>query len=761
MKQILLFFLVFPIIGYSQDFSEKWEGLFSYYQIRDISYSTGRIYAAADNAVFVYQIGGGVTKKITSINGLSGNSISEIHYSAPFGLLIIGYKNGLIEIVADDEEEVLSVIDILEKATISPDEKIINHFYEHEGKVYISTDYGISVYDLENREFGESFFIGNDGSHLRVSQITILGDYIYAATNHGVKRALANDPNLVDFTHWETVAPGNWFGIVSFQNKIYAAKSGNSLNRLDGNSFQTLYVYSRPILDLRASDEALIATTSNAVHVFDQTLTEVGTIDNLPDTSLNLSSAFYFGNMFFLGDTELGLLQISGSFPSQYESVSPNGPLMNRVFDMTAAPNELWVVYGGYDITFNPYPLSEHGLSYLNGMEWRNYPYELFQAKDLVDVSINPMNPEQVFVSSYFSGLLEFQNGEFVKLYNETNSNLEPTTLNTATDIRIGGTAFDRQGNLYLTNGLIENPLKKMTPGGQIQDIDISNAFTDPLSNGVGEMVIGSSGNIFFATYKSGIMAYNPNIDKAVNIDSNTPGVDFPDDYFSNPKISALAFDNNNRLWIGTEHGIRVMYGPSGIFQEGANINVAPIIFLEDDVAQELLFEQYITDIAVDGANNKWISTADAGIFYVSENGQKTFQHFTKENSPLPSNTVNSVEIDAVSGKVYIGTINGLVAFKSSVLKGEETLGDVYVYPNPVRPGYSGVVTIAKLTENANVKITDITGNLVYEVVSKGGSVQWDTRAFGKYKVASGVYLVLVTGEDALETTIKKIMIIR
>ncbi len=761
MKQLFLFFLLFPVIGFSQDFSDNWEAFFSYYKIQDISYSNGRVYAAAENAIFVYQIGGIVTKKISSINGLSGESISEIHYSSQYGLLLIGYKNGLIEIVPDNNEEVLSVIDILDKPTISPDEKVINHFYEREGKVYISTNYGISVYDLENREFGETFFIGDNGAHLRVSQVAVLGSFIYAATAHGVRRAMLDDPNLVDFSRWETIATGNWFGIVSFQNKIYAAKTGNSLNRLDGNTFQVLRVYDSRILDLRASDEVLIATTSNEVHVFDQELSEIGTVDNIPDTTLDLSSAYYFGNIFFLGDTELGLLQVEAASPSQYKAVSPNGPLLNDVFDMAVSPNELWVVYGSYDITFNAYPLNERGLSHLYGNEWINFPYEIFQAKNLVDVSINPSNPAQVFISSYFSGLLEFEDGEFVKLYNETNSGLEPTPLNAAVDIRIGGTAFDRQGNLYLTNGLVDNPLKKLSQSGQIQDIDISNAFLEPLSSGVGEMVIDDSGNIFFATYKSGIMAYSPSMNKAINIDSSTPGVDLPEDYFSNPKISALTLDNNNRLWIGTEHGIRVLYGPSGVFQENANINVKPIIFLEDDVAQELLFEQYITDIAVDGANNKWISTTDSGIFYVSENGQKTFQHFTKDNSPLPSNTVNSVEIDAVSGKVYMGTANGLVAFKSKVLKGGETLEDAYVYPNPVRPGFNGLVTIAKLTENANVKITDITGNLVYEVVSKGGSVQWDTRAFGKHKVASGVYLVLITGVDALETKIKKIMIIR
>jgi ligand-binding sensor domain-containing protein len=420
------------------------------------------------------------------------------------------------------------------------------------------------------------------------------------------------------------------------------------------------------------------------------------------------------------------------------------------------------VVYGEYDKDFNPYPITERGLSYLNNEEWTNFPYKSIETPELADVAVNPNNPNEVYVSSYFDGLLRFENGELAEKYTAFNSNLEATPENTSTnaDTRIGGLAFDRQGNLYLANSLVEHPLKRLS-SGQIQNVDVSEGFPDPYVGGVGELVIGPSGNVFMGTMKSGIIAYQPSTGISKGIISSLPGVDFPDGYNPNPVISAMAFDQNNQLWIGTDDGIRVAYGPAGIFQNPPNIAVEPIIFLEGDVAQELLFEQYITDIAVDGKNNKWIATTDVGVFYISPNGQETIYHFTTENSPLPTNSVNSIEIDEVSGKVYFGTTRGLVAFRGVAVQAEESLAGVYVYPNPVRPGYTGLVTIAKLTQNANVKITDIEGNLVYETTSDGGNVQWDTRAFGKHKVASGVYLVLITSEDQLDTKVSKIMIIR
>ena len=110
---------------------------------------------------------------------------------------------------------------------------------------------------------------------------------------------------------------------------------------------------------------------------------------------------------------------------------------------------------------------------------------------------------------------------------------------------------------------------------------------------------------------------------------------------------------------------------------------------------------------------------------------------------------------------MFFATDKGLVSYLGSSTKGDDNLENVYVYPNPVRPGYTGTVKISGLMDKVNLKITDIEGNLVFESTSSGGTVEWDTTAFGKYKVASGVYMVFVTSKDAAETTVKKIMVVR
>jgi len=146
---------------------------------------------------------------------------------------------------------------------------------------------------------------------------------------------------------------------------------------------------------------------------------------------------------------------------------------------------------------------------------------------------------------------------------------------------------------------------------------------------------------------------------------------------------------------------------------------------------------------------------------FLSSDGQETLAHFTKDNSPLPTNNIRDVSVDDATGSVYFATEQGLLEFKGTATGPESNLDNVAAFPNPVRPGFNGRVTIKGLTRRANVKITDIEGNLVHEEISEGGSIQWNTTAFGRHKVASGVYLILVTGEDQAETTVSKLLIVR
>ena len=200
-----------------------------------------------------------------------------------------------------------------------------------------------------------------------------------------------------------------------------------------------------------------------------------------------------------------------------------------------------------------------------------------------------------------------------------------------------------------------------------------------------------------------------------------------------------------------------------------------------------MLESQTITDIEADGSNNKWVATVDSGVFYFSPDGQNTIYHFTKDNSPLPSNSVTDISLDPNNGIVYIATIKGMLSFRAGGSKPEETLEDAFVYPNPVRPEYNVLgfndlndinkgIKISGLTENVNIKITDIEGNLVAEAQSNinlrsssanynfaidGGTAVWNGKNLGNSIVRTGVYLIMISDLDSFETKVLKVLIVR
>jgi ligand-binding sensor domain-containing protein len=387
-----------------------------------------------------------------------------------------------------------------------------------------------------------------------------------------------------------------------------------------------------------------------------------------------------------------------------------------------------------------------------------NIPYEkVFGAKSISRITVNPNNEKEVYASSFFSGLLKIVDDVPKILYNQTNSALESLTFlgPNYIDVRINGAAFDKSGNLWLNNSLIQKGLKVLKADGQWQSFSLDGILDTSIDASMGRMIIDKNNTKWWCTNTDGLIGYNESINKfkKINIGSDSGNLPTTD-------VRAIAVDNRNQLWIGTIKGLRILSNSSSFLTED-QMKTNPIIILEDGLAQELLYEQFITDIVVDGANNKWVGTADSGVFLLSPNGQETKYHFTTNNSPLPSNTINDIDINNSTGEVFIATNKGLISFKGTATEANEDLNNVYVYPNPVRPEFEGTVKIAGLLDKTTIKITDIEGNLVYETTSEGGTIEWDTTAFGKYKVASGVYMIFISARDGIETKVKKVMIIR
>jgi hypothetical protein len=750
-----IFTFLFVQISLAQT-NRQWKGYFSYSNVTDLAQSATTLFASSENALFSRNAKTSETNTLNTVDGLSGQTITCLYYSPVFKKSLVGYENGLITIINETDKSMVKIVDIINKQ-LPEGLKKINHFLEHDGIVYVSCDFGIVQFNLSSLFFGDTFFIGNSGAEIKVNKTIIDQGFIYAATNEGIKKAELSSRNLVDFKRWPSIAAGNWFDIAVFNNQIFAVNSSGNIHKYNtsSNSFTSFLQLPQATKDMRVSGDYMLVTTANTVYVYAQQMQPVSQIINnqISESTLNFTCATIIDNQVFIGTNEMGVYSTKLS-SSSFENITPSGPLRNSIFALQSNSNVLWAVYGDYDDAYNPYPKDEYGISKFSKSGWLNIPYEkVLGAKSLIRVAISPTNENIVYIGSADTGLLKIQNDVPTVLYGTTNSQIE--AIAGTNDAWINGLVFDKTGNLWMNNSQLDKTIKVLKADDSWQSYSIKSIIANPKQTTCGRMSIDKNGTKWLATNDNGIIGFNEkdSVFKKITIGADSGNLPTAD-------ARVAIQDNNNQLWIGTSAGLRVLSNVDD-FLKNTQLTTKPIIILENDLAQELMFTQFITDISVDGANNKWIGTTDSGIFLVSPNGQETKYHFTINNSPLPSNSIIDIEIDGQSGEVFIATTKGMVSFKGISTEANQDLKNVFIYPNPVRPDYDGTVKISGLLNKANVKVTDIEGNLVFETTSEGGTVEWDTKAFGKHKVASGVYMIFISAKDGIESKVKKVMIIR
>ena len=771
----LLYVLFFSVVFSAQtDYSDSWEDFYSYNNVKDFVKVDQVIYALVENAIFTYDITTEEINKLSSVHGLSGETTSSIHYNATFKRVVIGYENGLIEVI-DKNGAITISADIVNFNQSG--RKSINHITEFNNKLYLSTPFGIVVYDVEKLEFGDTYFIGNNSSSLEVHQTELFNGFIYAATDIGVFKANITSNLLIDFNNWKQLFSGRKFSqITLFNNQLYVIE-GAALYRIDGNVLVKEIDFPQNIISIKSSSTYLSVVFNNFATILDLEMNSVFEFSSNTEFEYTLNNLFIENDKVFLATKEFGILKASPNLPNNYIEIHPEGPLDNDIFSITAQNNSLWVVYGGYSSAYVPIG-NRKGFSNFNGENWVNSKFSRdFPFLDLVHVTINPNNDNNVFICSFAQtnsgniysggGLLEIENNEVVNFYHSENSPIgysssaNPNRFTT----RISGASFDSQGNLWLADALSAKKLKKLSPSGIWSSFDLSSLQTN-IAQETNIVVVDRNNSIWIGTRRNGVYVYNENGDRKKALIAAPNSGNLPD-----VNVRAIAIDDSDRVWIGTQSGMVVYNSASGVF-DNATPNANPVVINGDEngFGERLLGDQTINSIVIDGAENKWFGTDNGGVIYTNPNGQKTLANFSMKNSPLPSNKIVKIAVDRSSGKVYFATNNGMVAYNSNVSPFGAVLSEVYAYPNPALKNHQTITIDGRkgthLPKGTNVKILDVAGNLVYEtnVIEgqelQGGKVVWNKKNLAGNTVASGIYIVLLSSEDASETAVTKIAIV-
>ena len=768
-------FLLYQIASFSQQVGiGQWRDHLPYdYATKAEEFNTN-IYCATPYSMFYYDREDNTVHRLSKVNGLSDLGVSDISLNTAEKILVVAYSNTNVDLIMNDQS-IINIPDIKRKEILG--NKTINSILNYGKLAYLSCGFGIVVLNLEKKEIKDTYFIGPDGGSINVLAMTYNDTAFFAATESGIYYADINDPNLAYYGNWKKLpgipVPNGFYNLILYHGgRLYTNLTDpnvgeDALYVLDNGTWKELEsVNTGRTYRMRSCGDLLVVSYGYFVHTYNPDLSLNLVIYTYGVTSPEPSDAFIGSdNYYWIADRSEGLVRSEASGYNQV-FIKPSGAPTADIFEMASLDGKLYVVPGGLTATWNNVYKGAKMYSLIDE-NWSTYDNNnsppLDTLRDFVAVTIDPLNSDHVFVGSWFRGMAEFKDNALLQIYNSDNSSLLPNMIEGAPSVKIGGMAFDKDNNLWITNSGAEDILSvKRAAGSTGAPWEAFNLGSSTTGIDVRKIIVDSYDQKWIIPRTS---QANPNYIFVYN-EKNDPGKQFRGlksgaGYGNLPGTSvyAIAEDLDGEIWVGTDQGVAVFYSPQNIFTN-ENADAQQILVNIDGYVQYLLETEIVKAIAIDGDNRKWFGTERAGVFLLSADGTKQIEHFTEDNSPLFSNNITSLAINGKTGEVFIGTGKGLISYKSSATDGGTTNDSVYVYPNPVRPGYTGPIAVKGLVANANVKITDISGSVIYETLAEGGQAIWNGYSFDGRKASTGVYLVFITNSDGSQKMVTKILFV-
>jgi len=723
-----------------------------------ITESSKKVYVASESGIFSYSKSSHNVEKLTKVNVLSDIGISTINYSASNNVLLVGYENGNLDLVY--ENSVFNLSDI--KREMISASKSINNIYFIDEYAYLSCGFGIVVVNLIKKEIKETYYIGDLGALIQVNQLVLDDNYLYAATNQGIYYADYTNQNLADYSNWQRIENiPNYYGVHSsllvINGKILVNQKNETVNDIiylyDGVSWTVFSNEYNEIRNIKKSSSNIQIVTDQNILLYTLDFVFIDSIIDTESVSINPYDLSTIDDVtYWIADRGKGLVKYNNSM----EIINPNSPYTSNAFNIETYNDKVIVAAGGVGASWNNKFLNGSFFTFEKERWSSTFNYDV---RDYLVVKIDPQNSEHYFAGSWGYGVSEYKNNELVETYSYPNSSLQ-TIVSGEDFCRIAGLAFDSENNLWVTNSSVPNPISVRKTNGEWKSFNYESVISNIL---ISEIIVTEhdhkwallpNGNGLFV-FDNMQTIDNENDDqykKLSIIDENGKII--------TNRVYSLVEDLTGDIWVGTDQGIVVYYNPENIFDD-ESFHANRIVLTIGDATDYLLKTEVINSIAVDGANRKWIGTEGSGAYLVSKDGTEEINHFTEDNSPLLSNKIIDIGINHESGEVFFATEKGLISYRGTATMGNDEFKDVYVYPNPVRENYEGDITIRGLVSDVNVKITDISGNIVYETTAEGGQATWDGRNFDGKRPSTGVYLVFCTNDDGSKTYITKLLFIK
>ena len=724
-----------------------------------------KIYAATQYELFYYDTQDNSINILNKINGLSDIGISTIAYNESQRKLFVAYTNANVDLI-DYNGNIHNMSDIKDKNIVG--NKSINHVFFDGDLAYVACGFGIVVFDLKKEEVKDTYYIGNQGDMVNVTDVAKYNGRIYACTDDGMYYASQDAQNLANFAAWHFDTSLIHPHLAYTEMEVFGGKL--LLNYNGGFNADTLFVYDGSHWDyfdkenisekreLRAYNDRLLITNRYNVSVLDINLNQQHSIHSPGGAIEPWAAAVDNNGNYWIGDNKRGLIKTSDGWNNM--DVKPNGTASKNVFELKACGDQVWIATGGHAANWGKRYLRE-GVARFDGL-WtilnQNTLPDLTNYTDYVCTATNPNDPSVTYVGTWGNGILKFKDDELVEVYNAENSSLEPWTSDPSL-INISGLAFDSKGNLWVANTGAPNLLSVMEPNGTWHSFNLGGSLS---AIDIGTLLIDHNDYKWITRRNGEVIVFNDNgtlnnssDDQAVNLNTATGSGKLLG------AVSCLTVDDSGAVWAGTDKGPCLFSNTRKIFS-GENYDAIQKEVPRNDGTNQFdyLFAEsnVLSMAAMEGANQIWFGL-ESGVYLMSFDGKpKEIHYFNTDNSPLLDNAVTTMAVDK-SGEVFFGTASGVISYRGEYATPEPEISDVVAYPNPVRPGYNGFVGIKGLVSNSLVRITTVDGTFVTQLISEGGQAVWDCTNINGEKVEPGVYLIFVSTKRGTDKFATKILI--
>lgn len=735
-----------------------------------------KVYYLSSNCLYCFDKDSQENEAINKSNYLSDVTVENIYYDYDKKNLFIAFDNGNLDLILDNGKIVN--MPELKDASITQS-KHVNHITFDDKYVYIATDFGYLMVDDDKMIVKESRIYGKP-----VTSVAHVGTWILLATNgqilmgedshyYGTLQEL-KDANLN--CNNATIHPINHTSFFLNSNNGLELCSITS----DGNITVNKTICNSRVVNLQPTKNGYLAndTTNKAI----LNISADGVVVSSTTTDAELASCTPAGDGTVWGLNALGLHKMGDNvnyfrpnaigiettaFWTSYNTGENKLYLASTTANsvLTKANNgaktEIWTYDGNTweDVTPPDVPIYKNSSGSAIGYQGN---YELHMI---------PGTKNEYVVGTRAAGLLHVKDGKIAANYYFDNMPRDDK-YKAAVDIDANGNLFAVQSYNTKTHPVMILPKDKLANPAAVTKEDWITPSVTGIEIGSfnrSSFVISKKSNtkvftagdfhnpIVFWDDKGDIKNLNPTVRSYTEL-YDQDGVKFE---WNN--IYCLVSDINGHVWVGTNIGV-ISMNPENAF--GADFRINHIKVPRNDgtnLADYLLDGLQVNCICVDDANRKWIGTSSEGVFLVSADGTKILKSFNTKNSPILSNAIYNVCCDPNSNSVYIVTSKGVMEYFSDTTPGHDDMSHVYVYPNPVRPENSGLITIAGLMENTLVKIADSAGNVVKQLKSTGGICTWDGCNEAGDRIASGVYYVLASQSEngSSNSAVSKFVVIK